>query len=976
MSRIVRCRNITPVIFAGLLGLSASCAEDTELASEAAADTLVLPNNPGTADSNSTPQGNPPVADAGPAASTDTGSVSWADTTAPSGACSAAGDLCLDIIMPVDFPGGAARLAVTMYQSLPPAGPPNALGTEIANPALVANTPFPVEISGVELSGPYYLYVVVYMPGGGEWTPSAGIDYVGTSNAVVLGSGAVTLNSPIELALAGGTGPVVPEPEPEPGPDTDPPSTGPIPTFSRVTLFSDLPGAAYLKAADLNEDGFNELLLTSLSEGLDFDSIPPLADGGAYILRRNGGAPTPGSGVGTWSSEKMFDQTAGYGFPNDSELYDVDNDGIEDWVIGGGFIAKEKGYLLWMKGAKNGSEHTFSGLYEIETLDSARWYHEIIPVDLDNDGDLDFLTTNNASKIQGLDGLQKGPSRLEWFENLGIPGEASFVPHIIGDTGGALFTTFDLDEDGDMDVVLPQYFGGESLVWVENPGNPFDTWIPHVINDTTGKGFDVEVVDLDGDGQPEILYGNHNHQNSVDPEEQVMGIYWFDRPALDELSSLENWDDYLNVLYEGFYIPADDPEQDGAPGVIHAGDIDLDGDLDVTASGDGDKGVYLFVQQEPGKFDKVTLDTGLTMAGDHVMMDLDADGDMDLVWCIFGESGFTGIQSYVYAYIQDGVTDSADPEPGTNPGDGSGPSTTDNDPMNPGAWSYGQTTATLNVADGAFGTTIPLNIYIPNGEGPFPVVVMMDGFSLSGDLYDSYGKHFASWGYLTVFVDVPNNIIQAKTAIQLKDYFIATFDWISGAGASVLGNKADMSQLVVAGHSAGAKAAVHVTLFDYRPKGAFAIDPVDSGPPFTEGPTEDYPSIAPELMDQITVPLVLLGETTNGGEDGALGTPCAPLEDNFQQYYAAATSPALEIDVLGASHMSFLDNPNCGLDCAVCPAGTDDPTVTRKLTQRYMTAFFNMLLKSDDTFKAYLTGAQMQSDMAEGFVVSQSKNGF
>ena len=50
---------------------------------------------------------------------------------------------------------------------------------------------------------------------------------------------------------------------------------------------------------------------------------------------------------------------------------------------------------------------------------------------------------------------------------------------------------------------------------------------------------------------------------------------------------------------------------------------------------------------------------------------------------------------------------------------------------------------------------------------------------------------------------------------------------------------------------------------------------------------------------------------------------------------------SVEIDFIGASHMSFLDNPNCGLDCSVCPAGTDDPTTTRILTQGFMVAFFN-----------------------------------
>ncbi len=950
---------------AGLLGLTVSCADES--ATDAVADTP--PANSGAADATATP------ADSN--AGTEPGGANGDTAVAPggnTGACTAAGELCFDVTMPVDYAGGAERLVVTMYDSLPPSGPPSALGVEIQNPTLTGNSPFSVKVPDLTLNGSYYLYVIAYMPGGGEWMPSEGIDYVGSSNVLTFGDGPINMTAPIDLTLLGGV-PVEPQPEPEPEVQPDPPATGQVPTFSRVTLFSDIPGAAYLKAADLNDDGFDELLLTSLSEGVDLTSLPPLANGAGYILRRDGGAPISGDDVGTWNSEKIFGKSAGYGSPNDSELYDVDNDGVLDWVIGGGFITKPTGYLLWIKGYKDGGEHTFSGLYEIQTPDESRWYHEIIPVDLDNDGDLDFLTTNNDTKVASGGGLNYGTSQLEWFENLGIEGEASFVPHVIGDTGGALFTVTDMDEDGDIDVVLPQYFSGESLVWVENPGNPFDQWEPHVINDTTGKGFDAEVVDLDGDGQLEILYGNHNHQNSESIEEKVMGIYWFDIPPVDQLTTLDNWNDYMNVLYEGFYIPAEDPNRDGAPGVLHSGDIDQDGDLDVTASGDGDKGVYLFVQQAPGEFDKVTLDDGLTMAGDHIMMDLDADGDMDIVWCVFGESGFSGIQSYVYAYIQDGVTDFE--EPIAPPTPSVVPATTENDPIDAGPLSVTPTAATLNVPEGVFGgTNIPLNIYIPEGDGPFPVVVMMDGFNLAGDLYTSYGEHLASWGFLTVFMDVPNNIIQSKTALQLVEYFIATFDWLSDEGPQFIGNKADMSKLAVAGHSAGGKAAVHVTLYDSRPLGVFTIDPVDSIPPFASNPTVNYPSIAPELMNQVQVPLVLLGETTNGGGEGSFVTPCAPLDENFQQYYAAATSPALEIEIIGANHMSFLDNPNCGISCSACPAGTDDPVITRKLTQRYMTAFFSTLLKSDSSFDTYLTGELMQSDIDGGWVTSQSKNGF
>jgi hypothetical protein len=89
-----------------------------------------------------------------------------------------------------------------------------------------------------------------------------------------------------------------------------------------------------------------------------------------------------------------------------------------------------------------------------------------------------------------------------------------------------------------------------------------------------------------------------------------------------------------------------------------------------------------------------------------------------------------------------------------------------------------------------------------------------------------------------------------------------------------------------------------------------------------------------------------------------------------------ASSPALQVEVLNANHVSFLDDPSCGMYCSVCPAGTDDPAVTRRLTQRYLSAFLLVTLNGQDAYRAYLTGASMQADVAAGLVTTAVANGF
>ena len=412
-------------------------------------------------------------------------------------------------------------------------------------------------------------------------------------------------------------------------------------SFTRELLVEQ-PGSAFLRPVDLDSDGYEEFLLTCLSEGIGWD-IPPLGPGGAYVLSRNGGVAN--GSIGTWSTREYFNYWDFIDYPNVSTLFDVDNDGIDDWVIGTGFLMKPTGRIIWMKGSMNSGELDFGLPTDIAVPDTSRWYHEAMPIDMDGDGDIDFVTTNNNGTLEGW-----GDSKLEWFENLGVAGEAQFAVHPIADVGGALLTIHDLDGDGDQDIILPQYGGNPALLWVEQTPSG---WTTHDINSSAGRGFNAQMADMNGDGQLDLVFGNHNHQSADRVEDRVMGVYWWEVPNGSDIGNLENWDDYMHVIHEGFYVDESDPNANGAPGVVRTGDIDGDGDIDVTASGDGDDGIYLFLNDGTGLFEMMTLDTGMVMAGDHYMTDLDGDGDQDIIWAVFGEIGLIGPESAVYAYLQD-----------------------------------------------------------------------------------------------------------------------------------------------------------------------------------------------------------------------------------------------------------------------------------------------------------------------------------
>ena len=493
-----------------------------------------------------------------------------------------------------------------------------------ADSSLLTDTASFVEAGGDEVGG----------------TDSAGSGNTGGSDGSGTGSAPSEGGAGSGSSSTGSTGPST-------GPerlDTGAPSGVPDDyiTFTRVEL-STKRGASWLTPIDINGDGYDEYLLTSMTEGLGA-AIPPIGPGGAYVMGRE--EPGTARGLGTWELTKAFDYWDGIIWPNKSRVFDINNDGIKDWVIGCGFLARPTGNILVMLGEMSGGELTFGEPTFISIPDSSRWYHEAKPLDIDGDGDMDFITTNHNMTV-----FEEGTGLVEWYENNGVPGEVSLTRHEIAEGGGALLTLFDVDEDGDKDIILPQYFEGESLVWMEQV-DPY-TWVKHLINDNTGRGFGAEMADMNGDGRPDLVYGNHNHQLSTVADERVMGIYWWEIPPPSEVRSVADWDANMHVVYEGFEIESPDVDAEGAPGVVHTGDINGDGRMDVSASGDGDDGVYVFVQQADGTFVENVIDVGLTMAGDHVMTDLDQDGDMDFLWAVFGETGVLGAESSVYAYLQD-----------------------------------------------------------------------------------------------------------------------------------------------------------------------------------------------------------------------------------------------------------------------------------------------------------------------------------
>ncbi len=229
--------------------------------------------------------------------------------------------------------------------------------------------------------------------------------------------------------------------------------------------------------------------------------------------------------------------------------------------------------------------------------------------DMDGDGDIDFLT---AAWTTG---------KVNWYENDGTPGEVGdWAEHVVepgGDGfGGTWAVGSDLDQDGDLDVLVMKF---TKLVWHENIDGMgtfgpllFVSSIPNYDSDA------VIAADVDGDGDPDAVSGAANTAGNTNR------IAWHENRRIHsrmEFAPKQTVYDLDLGVYD-----------------VAAGDLDGDGDLDaVSASVTSDRiswhrnmggtPISWTTQALPGVVDgpeQITIE------------DLDRDGDRDVVTLSYG----------------------------------------------------------------------------------------------------------------------------------------------------------------------------------------------------------------------------------------------------------------------------------------------------------------------------------------------------
>ena len=244
-------------------------------------------------------------------------------------------------------------------------------------------------------------------------------------------------------------------------------------TSQEVTLNGGAPQDA--TTADLDGDG-------------DVDPVAALAADDAVVWYEN--RVDQGNGFAA------ADTIARVPHPDKVAVADVDGNGTLDVISASGGTSEDTDNRLAWHANEEGDGSRWTTL-NISTAVSGNNSGQNIGLevgDVDGDGAVDVITSSY------LDGT------VSWFDNTTGDGSDWTRSFITQDASGPTdVAPFDLDGDGDLDVLYSDYLESR-VAWVENTdGNGSFSSQHRLVTDDTPQPLSVTVADLNGDGQLDVL---------------------------------------------------------------------------------------------------------------------------------------------------------------------------------------------------------------------------------------------------------------------------------------------------------------------------------------------------------------------------------------------------------------------------------------------------------------------------------------
>ncbi|MCH9813907.1 MAG: DUF5011 domain-containing protein [Epsilonproteobacteria bacterium] len=294
--------------------------------------------------------------------------------------------------------------------------------------------------------------------------------------------------------------------------------TPPSLSFTPHVVTTNAVGSEWLELADLNGDGYLDVLSAAAGNGSKVAWYENSGDHANF-------------------TEHILDSTANQ--PESIRAVDMNNDTYLD-ILYSTYDPTQPIVLCTNSIDTTFSCNTLSGPSNISQDVS---FIEI--ADLNDDDQLDLFTTS------------WGEHRIDWYENIGGTNfsDRNLIDGANVDQAISLKKA-DFNKDGYIDIVAASY-GENRIDWYENDGN--GAFTPHFVSDSVDQAYSVDVADINNDGYDDII--STGHQNNK--------IYWHEHDGSTSPNFITQHI-VVNDLKSVYYASGVDMDNDGDIDILSA----------------------------------------------------------------------------------------------------------------------------------------------------------------------------------------------------------------------------------------------------------------------------------------------------------------------------------------------------------------------------------------------------------------------